>query len=619
MPSLLFAAVLSLQQLALLRTTHLKIYPGGFVVSVGSSLFLASLPLLAPPGARLAVLLALDLVLSAAMALDLVFLDSNGLVANWHVVAEICWTFRRIPFSSASLKSLSPSQVLLLWGPVPFLAWAAFRLRPRGAPRRDLGGPLALVGLASVLLALPLDPFWLAANLRAASAVTHAGFFGDHLINLGADLLEKAQRPSPEAAQALLTQAMARRRHVPAPAIARQAQQVRNVVVIQAESLQGFVLGLKVDGEEVTPNLNRLASQSVVFDRFFSQVGQGNTSDAEWLSLCSQYPAERVAFFDYEDRYLKCLPSLSRAAGAHAIAVHGNDLTFWNRAQMWRSMGFERLVGREAFPDAPIIGFGAADADVVPAAVRMAAAAEPFFLHVVTLSSHRTYDDIPLLFPSRGHPDTVLAKYLEAVHYADAAIGVALSELERAGLSGRTAIVVYGDHAGVRRDDSGVREFLHKQDSRNWYLFERRVPLIVHAPGLSPRVESRLAGQIDVAPTIANLASYPTIGEVFFGRDLLAPERDGLVAFHGGAALDDRRRYLPILAPGHRCRDSATFAEVPDAECDALAFRARAEVQMSHELVERNLLLALPPKPAGPRTAPEPAGITAASTPRGGG
>lgn len=611
-PWLAFAAALSLQQLALLATTHIQISAGGVWVTVGSSLFAGSLPLLAPPRARVAVALALDLALSAAMMLDLLLLSSNGIVANWLVVAEVCWTFGRISVSSAWLRSLSPVQLLLLWGPLPVLAGMAWRRWTPGPRRPRLGMPLAAVGLASMIGAVPLDPFWVAGNWRAGEAVAHAGFLGDHLLNLGADLRalirekSRSRRLDPDAGQALLSWAMSRRRHAPAPGGAGPSAQIRNVVVLQVESLQGFVLGLQVDGQEVTPNLNRLASDSVVFDHFFSQVGNGNTSDAEWLSLCSQYPALRVAFLDYEDRYLKCLPLLARASGAHALAVHGNNLAFWNRAQMWRSMGFERLAGQESFPDAPTIGYGKADADVVPAAIRLAAAAEPFFLHVVTLSSHRSYDNIPLPFPARGHPDTVLARYLQAVHYTDAAIGAALAELDRAGLSGRTAIVVYGDHAGVRRDDSGVRELFHKNDSNNWYLIERRVPLIVHAPGLQPRVESRLAGQIDVAPTIANLVGYRAIGEVFFGRDLLSPERDGLVAFYGGSALDDRRRYLPILARGHRCRDRLSAVEVPDAECAGLASRSRAEVERSHDLIDKNVLLALPaetPAPVAKATA----------------
>lgn len=616
---LLFAGTLVLRQLALLATTHLKTSVGGVAVTVGSSVFLAALPLLAPQRLRLGLVLALDAFVTAAMALDLALLDSNGIVGNWLVVAEICWTFGRITLSNAWLESLSLLQLALLLGDLPLLLWAARKWPGRG--ERRLALPFAALGVSFMILAIPLDPFWVVANWRAAAAVSHAGLIGDHALNLSNDLVElvrrqrQARRATPESSQALLQWAMSRRRHPPDPAQPRPP--IRNVLILQVESLQAFVLGLEVDGQEVTPNLNRLAKGSVVFDRFFSQVGNGNTSDAEWLSLCSQYPAMRVAFLDYEDRFLRCLPSLARAAGAHALGVHGNHLEFWNRAQMWHSMGFERLVGRESFPAAPVIGFGTADAAVVPAAIDLAIRTEPFFLHVVTLSSHRPYDGIPVPFPAGGHPDTLLAKYLQAIHYTDAAIGAALAGLDRAGLANRTAVVVYGDHAGVRRDDSGVAEFLHKDDASNWYLFERRVPLIVRAPGLEPRVDSRLAGQIDIAPTIANLARYPATGEVFFGRDLLAPGRGGFVAFYGGQAMDDDLRYLPILPAGHRCRSRLTGDEVPDKNCRELAARSRSEIEHSRELIERNVLFALPPEGSAP--AAKATAVLSAPLPRSGG
>ena len=42
----------------------------------------------------------------------------------------------------------------------------------------------------------------------------------------------------------------------------------RNVLVIHAESIQNFMLGTTVNGVEVTPNLNRLASEGLYFSNF---------------------------------------------------------------------------------------------------------------------------------------------------------------------------------------------------------------------------------------------------------------------------------------------------------------------------------------------------------------
>ena len=58
----------------------------------------------------------------------------------------------------------------------------------------------------------------------------------------------------------------------------------KNIIVIHLESFQQFLINMKVDGQEVTPFLNSLENdnkQTLAFDNFFHEVGQGKTSDAE--------------------------------------------------------------------------------------------------------------------------------------------------------------------------------------------------------------------------------------------------------------------------------------------------------------------------------------------------
>lgn len=51
------------------------------------------------------------------------------------------------------------------------------------------------------------------------------------------------------------------------------------------ESLQNFVIGLEVNGQEITPNINSFLRDSgtVYFSNCYQQVGSGNTADAELL------------------------------------------------------------------------------------------------------------------------------------------------------------------------------------------------------------------------------------------------------------------------------------------------------------------------------------------------
>lgn len=65
----------------------------------------------------------------------------------------------------------------------------------------------------------------------------------------------------------------------------------KNVIVIHLESFQQFLIGKKINGQEVTPFLNKLykSKSSYSFKNFFHQVGQGKTSDAENMLETSTY------------------------------------------------------------------------------------------------------------------------------------------------------------------------------------------------------------------------------------------------------------------------------------------------------------------------------------------
>ncbi|NGX97960.1 MAG: LTA synthase family protein, partial [Candidatus Afipia apatlaquensis] len=83
----------------------------------------------------------------------------------------------------------------------------------------------------------------------------------------------------------------------------------KNLIVIQVEALQQFVINSKINGQEITPNLNRWIGKSLYFDNYFYQVSEGNTSDAEFMSNNSLYPAASgAAYYRYPTDTLDSLP-----------------------------------------------------------------------------------------------------------------------------------------------------------------------------------------------------------------------------------------------------------------------------------------------------------------------
>ena len=90
----------------------------------------------------------------------------------------------------------------------------------------------------------------------------------------------------------------------------------RNLVMIQVESLQAFVVGYRIEGREVTPFLNSLAAENLLFTNVTDQTEEGRSSDSELATQVSLLPPDRgaAAFLHAANHY---------TALASILAEHG--------------------------------------------------------------------------------------------------------------------------------------------------------------------------------------------------------------------------------------------------------------------------------------------------------
>ena len=118
----------------------------------------------------------------------------------------------------------------------------------------------------------------------------------------------------------------------------------RNVITIQVEALQNFVLNLEYNGQVITPNLNALLTQDTLyFDNYYYQIGGGNTADAEFAVNNSLYaPVDEAAYSRYADNDFYSMAKLLKDNGfTSATAFHGYVNTFWNRNVAYPGQGFD--------------------------------------------------------------------------------------------------------------------------------------------------------------------------------------------------------------------------------------------------------------------------------------
>lgn len=69
-----------------------------------------------------------------------------------------------------------------------------------------------------------------------------------------------------------------------------------HVIILQLESLNEYIIGKKVNGKEITPNLNKFFNDNIYFSNMYNQ-GLGTTADSEFEMENSMYPLENGYVF----------------------------------------------------------------------------------------------------------------------------------------------------------------------------------------------------------------------------------------------------------------------------------------------------------------------------------
>ena len=311
-----------------------------------------------------------------------------------------------------------------------------------------------------------------------------------------------------------------------------------NLIVIQVESMQNFVLNAEYEGQEITPNLNKLLEEDTLyFNHYYTNMGKGNTSDAEFSSLTGLYPVIEGASYDlYVDNDFLALPKLLSQKGYYTCAAIGDDKDFYNRATVYPRLGFDYFYNEDNLEMDEISGLGLSDQSMFrQMAQNLSEQAEPFFSFIITLTNHYPYVlDEPLeatLKLKSEDEGSMFGGYMQTIRYTDEAIGAFIEALKAEGLYDNTIIVIYGDHHGLNcLDDDNYERMTEYLGYEYDYDTMLNIPLIIHIPGLgSSETIETVGGQVDLLPTLANFFDLDLSDSVTFGQDLLNTD-EGFVA-----------------------------------------------------------------------------------------
>jgi phosphoglycerol transferase MdoB-like AlkP superfamily enzyme len=372
------------------------------------------------------------------------------------------------------------------------------------------------------------------------------------------------------------------------------AARASNLILISAESLNAFPIGLAIDGRPVTPNLDRLASESLYFTSFFDQAHLGSTSDGELLALESLYPlpdgpvATRFATNTYFG-----LPAVLTSHGYDSFSAVGATGETWNVAQMHPRHGFLRsYFDRDMAPGERIAGWLSDRAFFSQMLERLDAAPQPFVAFVLSSSSHLPYE-LPAhlrTIPVGRLDGTMLGRYLQSVHYFDSAIGEFVEGLRRRGLLDRSILAIYGDHQGYLDELDRAADLLGvpSTDRVGRWRIRKTVPFTVRLPGAKAAgAYPVIGGHLDIAPTLLGLLGVEA-GAAMLGRDLTQGQGH-VVAFRDGSFVSGQGYFFQQQPGSPTCFDPARKT-MDCKELEAHRLEAVERLRVSDTIIRGDLV-----------------------------
>ena len=349
----------------------------------------------------------------------------------------------------------------------------------------------------------------------------------------------------------------------------------KNIISIHLESMQNFLIGLEFNGEEVTPNLNKLVKKSLYFSNFYAQVSVGTSSDSEFTLNTSLMPTNNgTAFVSYFDREYVSIAKLLKEKGYNTFSMHANNGSFWNRDVMHKKLGYDTFYSKNSYEIDEVIGLGLSDKSFFKQSVEkiknINEKGQPYYGTLLMLTNHTPFSDTDkygefavdlkeVVTLENGEKQTVtypymegtkLGNYFKSAHYADEALGEFLVALEENGLMENTVLMLYGDHdarlpksdyARLYNYDKTTDSTIAKEDPTYFdidtyqYDMLRKVPFIIYSKETEKSLHKEVKtvmGMYDIMPTIGNMFGF--YNKYQLGTDVFNTKGDNIVVFPNG-------------------------------------------------------------------------------------
>lgn len=348
-----------------------------------------------------------------------------------------------------------------------------------------------------------------------------------------------------------------------------------NIVIIILESLTAEVVGAMGGDSGVTPELDKIIEEGILFSHIYSS---GTRTDQGIVSLLNGWPATPYYSIMRSTEKSKALPSLPAfflSKGYETSFFYGGESNFSNLNMYCTSQKFQNIIDINSFSIlVPRGRWGVDDEYVFNRQLdQKLNGKEPFFCAIMTLSNHEPFD-VPL--PVRFTGTTDADKFRNSAAYTDASLGNYFAKARTQPWYKNTLFIITADHGHSLPGNKNI-----------YYPESHKIPFVFYGDVVSPEfrgaVITKTGGHHDLAGTLLPQLEMDAHNSFRWSKNLLNPTVKSFAYFQIEHVLGWIEPDYWYGYSYNRNKFLARSYNVPMTKLDTLSLQGKAFIQLLYE------------------------------------
>ncbi len=311
-----------------------------------------------------------------------------------------------------------------------------------------------------------------------------------------------------------------------------------NILLIILESFSANTVETTGGTADVTPNLNRLSREGVLFTNMYANSFR---TDRGLVAILDGYLAQPTTSIMKYPAKAQTLPSLAHSlgdAGYTSDMFYGGDINFTNMQSFFFGSGYSRIVSDKDFPITDRLSKWGANDDVTFRRLfqdlKERKSQESWMTTFLTLSSHEPFE-VP--YHRLEHP------YLNSVAFTDSCLGDFIDRLRTLPIWKDLLVVMVADHG-----------FRYPDNLKDYEPSRFHIPMLWIGGAVSrPKIIDNYCNQTDIVATLLGQMELPH-DEFYFSKDILNPNAPeyAFYTFKNGFGMVDSSDFVVYDNEGGR-------------------------------------------------------------------